>query len=70
MAGPIAIPSSNDDLPAFLHSKSTGAKPAVLETEGALYPWVVEEAGSLLTYEQHTTDTLMAHYCHITDMLG
>ena len=63
MAGPIAIlPSSDDDLPALLHYKSTGAIPAVLETEGGLCPWVVEEAGSLLTYEQHTTDTLMTHY--------
>ena len=69
MAVPIANPSSDDDLPALLHSKSTGAMPTVLETEGALYPWVVEEAGSLLTYEQHTTDTLLTHYCHITDML-
>ena len=63
MGGPTAPPStSDDDLPSLLHSKSTGAIPAVLETEGALYPWVVEEAVLLLTYEQHTIDTLMVHY--------
>ena len=58
MAGPIAIhPSSDDDLPALLHSKSTGSLPAVLETEGALHPWVVEAAVVGVT-----ADTLSTHY--------
>ena len=57
VAGPIAVPSSNDDLPALLHSDSTGVQHAVREIEGALHPWVVE--GPVVCV---TADILSTHY--------
>ena len=60
----IAPPSSDDDLPSLLHREGTGVLPAMLETEGALHPWVVEGAVASVT-----VDTLSTHYWHIIDKI-